>query len=1065
MLLEQACNYFGWPTADVVLRPPGEGAAACVDSAERRIGAALKRMFPELSIDIGILSSTPDTAATVWPQAIVCQFKNGASSEAIREAHRLAWNFSGTALLIVLEPHRLTAWSCCQDPEQPEASRQLCELLDKETTSSEGSSVQGHVRQMLHWVSLVTGAIIRRNPDSFPANGRADRLLLKNLRHVRRQLIASGLAADFCHDLLARVIFTQFLFHRKDSSGNPFFSKTLLNRLVAENVLTKPHQNLASILSSKEDTYSLFQWMDVRFNGDLFPGKGDSDGTKSDDAWRAEKDAVTKAHLKYLSELVSGTIDTTDRQLRLWPQYSFDTIPLEFISSVYEEFLNESRDENKAYYTPPLLVDYVLDAVLPWDGSDWNLRILDPSCGSGIFLVKAFQRLIYRWRRQHNRDPLVSDLKPILANNLVGVDINPDAVRVACFSLYLAMADAIDPRHYVTRDKVFPPLRGTQLIRADFFDESIDGIRTTEDAGSFALVIGNAPWGKNSIKETSEDGVETRQNSTDEKKPKQPLTKAQEWATGRWPVANHDIGPLFVAKALTLVNLTGRVAMVQPAPPWLYQRAKPALALRKQLFSEYTVDEITNLSAVRRELFNDVIGPACVIVAGREHPEPEAELYYFTPKPLRVSPEATELRIEPQDVSRVTHAAASNDPTVWAVLALGGQRDFQLVRRLNGLTNLSKLKSSGDVQIRMGFIPGDKSVVIEQFRDAPYLDAENFPDDTFLHLDKSMVSGWENPAVNYVYAKTGYEEFKNPQLLIKQSYSASDGRFRAVLTTPTNSEWGIICKETYLAVRDCSTDRRHINAACFAYNSCVATYFLFLTSSRIAHYITEVPSRELITVPLPQSIPDLSSIAGFADLDVIARKMYGLNEAERLLIDDLLLVSLPDAIRQAPGLARRPTERISENGSDEPDLTAFGETMIRVLKSTFGREKSIAFTVYHEQADEQLPVRMVTLHLDWKDRNPLTIEPMSADGLYDRLADFHKNILSKKVRSATGQGLGFQRVAFFVHSHQVNHKRVQNVTIIKPDEYRYWTRSQAMRDADELAASILTAAHRKGTKR
>ena len=1065
MLLEQACNYFGWPTADVVLRPPGEGAAACVDAAERRIGLALKRKFPELSIDIGILSSTPDTAATVWPQAIVCQFKNGASSEAIREAHRLAWNFSGSALLIVLEPHRLTAWSCCQDPEQPEATRQLCELLDTQIAASEGSAVQGHVREMLHWVSLVTGAIIRRNPDSFPANGRADRLLLKNLRHVRRQLIASGLAADFCHDLLARVIFTQFLFHRKDASGNPFFSKTLLSRLVTDKVLRKPHEDLASILSNKEDTYSLFQWMDVRFNGDLFPGKGDSDGTKSDDAWRAEKNAVTKPHLKYLSELVSGTIDTTDRQLRLWPQYSFDTIPLEFISSVYEEFLNESRDENKAYYTPPLLVDYVLDAVLPWDGNDWNLRILDPSCGSGIFLVKAFQRLIYRWRRLHNRDPLVSDLKPILANNLVGVDINPDAVRVACFSLYLAMADAIDPRHYVTREKVFPPLRGTQLIRADFFDETINGIRTTEDAESFALVIGNAPWGDNSIKKTSEEGIETRQKSAEKKKPKQPLTKAQEWATDRWPVANHDIGPLFVAKALALVNRTGRVAMVQPAPPWLYQRAKPALALRKQLFSEYTVDEITNLSAVRRELFNDVIGPACVIVAGREYPNPEKELYYFTPKPLRVSPEATELRIEPQDVARLTHHQAAYDPVVWPALALGGNRDLQLVHRLSGFPTLSKLKLQGDVQTRMGVIPGDKKKLLSELKDKPYFEATEFPDDVFLELDAAKVPKWREPLVHSLHGIAGYDEFKKPQLLIKQSYSASSGRFRAAIVMSADPEWGVVCKETYLAVHDCSVDGRYLNSVCIAYNSSVSVYFLFLVSSQLGHYITEVPTNELTTVPIPDQIIDLNAVKSFDDVDEVAKAAFRLNAAESILIEDLLSLSIPDAIRQAPGPARKQTRRLINKVETEPELSAYGQTMLRVLKSTFGRDKDVSFTIYQEDSDQKLPVRMVTLHLDWQDRNPQTIEPMSADGLYDRLADFHKSILTKKVRSATGQGLGFQRVAFFVHSHQVNHKRVQNVTIIKPDEYRYWTRSQAMRDADELAASILSAAQRKGTKR
>src|SRR5581483_202229 len=163
----------------------------------------------------------------------------------------------------------------------------------------------------------------------------------------------------------------------------------------------------------------------------------------------------------------------------------------------------EERGNDKAYYTPSHLVDYVLDAVLPWDSEDWNVRILDPCCGSGIFLVKAFQRLIHRWRIANpGKDPLVTDLRPILENNLVGVDKNPEAVRVACFSLYLAMADAIEPKHYVSRDniKVFPRLRGTQLIRQDFFEEETNGIRMVVDnMEKFDYVLGNAPWGDGSI--------------------------------------------------------------------------------------------------------------------------------------------------------------------------------------------------------------------------------------------------------------------------------------------------------------------------------------------------------------------------------------------------------------------------------------------------------------------------------------------------------------------------------------------------------------------------------------
>ena len=82
----------------------------------------------------------------------------------------------------------------------------------------------------------------------------------------------------------------------------------------------------------------------------------------------------------------------------LWPQYAFDVIPLEFISSIYETFVTKRASGDGIYYTPSYLVDFVLDRVLPWDGTDWDLKVIDPACGSGIFLVKAFQRLVHRWK-------------------------------------------------------------------------------------------------------------------------------------------------------------------------------------------------------------------------------------------------------------------------------------------------------------------------------------------------------------------------------------------------------------------------------------------------------------------------------------------------------------------------------------------------------------------------------------------------------------------------------------------------------------------------------------------
>ena len=260
--------------------------------------------------------------------------------------------------------------------------------------------------------------------------------------------------------------------------------------------------------------------------------------------------AVQPRHLKTLADFVSGRL--RGRQRFLWRLYSFDVVPLEFISSIYEEFVTAKG----AHYTPGYLVDFMLDEVLPWGSDQWDLKILDPACGSGIFLVKAYQRLIQRWKNAHpDQKPAADDLRKILQRNLFGVDIDPHAVRVASFSLYLTMCDELDPKSYLNSTK-FPPLRDQTLICADFFREDFRGLSTEKDAETYDLILGNAPWGQDSETE-----------------------HARAWAENRaheWPIPNKAVGTLFLAKAATLAKHDGRVSMIQPASSLLFNRSGPA---------------------------------------------------------------------------------------------------------------------------------------------------------------------------------------------------------------------------------------------------------------------------------------------------------------------------------------------------------------------------------------------------------------------------------------------------------------------------------------------------------
>jgi len=70
------------------------------------------------------------------------------------------------------------------------------------------------------------------------------------------------------------------------------------------------------------------------------------------------------------------------------------------------------------------------------------MTILDPACGSGVFLVRAYQRLVAAWKRDYiNEQPAAQDLSTILTSSIFGIDKELNAIQIAAFSLYLTMLD------------------------------------------------------------------------------------------------------------------------------------------------------------------------------------------------------------------------------------------------------------------------------------------------------------------------------------------------------------------------------------------------------------------------------------------------------------------------------------------------------------------------------------------------------------------------------------------------------------------------------------------------
>ena len=237
--------------------------------------------------------------------------------------------------------------------------------------------------------------------------------------------------------------------------------------------------------------------------------------------------------------------------------YLFNYIPVEILGIIYERFLGkivrphgrgviieekpEVRKAGGVYYTPRYIVEYIVAQTVGkllagrTLEEALDLRILDPACGSGSFLIHAFevvcehcQQWLTDHRSKRNKDwcwvegnavHLTSKAKRrILRETIHGVDLDPQAVEVTQLSLYLKMLENVN-RATLSRERdlfgsdeaLLPPLEdnikcGNSLIASDFSLVPDDLVRVKAfdwpvqfpaimNAGGFDAIIGNPPWG------------------------------------------------------------------------------------------------------------------------------------------------------------------------------------------------------------------------------------------------------------------------------------------------------------------------------------------------------------------------------------------------------------------------------------------------------------------------------------------------------------------------------------------------------------------------------------------
>ncbi|NMC35056.1 MAG: N-6 DNA methylase [Veillonellaceae bacterium] len=430
--------------------------------------------------------------------------------------------------------------------------------------------------------------------------------------------------------------------------------QTTIDRLIflriCEDRGIEPEENLKNATDGIDvyaDLLELFRKADKKYNSGLFHFTAEKNRPGHADTFTPTLKIDDKVFKDILSNLYLPK-----------SPYRFNYFSADILGQVYERFLGrvirltpghiakveekpEVRKAGGVYYTPTYIVDYIvkntvgelLNDKTPESLKITPLRILDPACGSGSFLLGAYQFLmdwyldwyVHNDPKKHSRgaDPAVIEVpggwqltlekkKDILTRHIFGVDIDTQAVEVTKLSLLLKVVENPGQLSLFSEERILPDLAenikcGNSLIAPDFYDGQQGTLFDSEEQyrvnafdwykefsevflyGGFDAVIGNPPYGQ-VLDEKQKPYYSSKYKSTE----------------GRF-----DTFELFIERGVSLCKFERKLGFIIPSPLLtnLYSRK-----LRKYLLDETNIHEITNFGM---DVFSDPTIHTCIIVVER----------------------------------------------------------------------------------------------------------------------------------------------------------------------------------------------------------------------------------------------------------------------------------------------------------------------------------------------------------------------------------------------------------------------------------------------------------------
>lgn len=979
----------------------------------------------------------------------------------IRRYQRFVWNQGIATLLVVSTPTEVFVFSGQAPPasdEDPIADKErLVERLHRVNDALE-------VERLVYRIE--TGSIYEQHRASFDREQAIDQYLLRNLGEIAIQLheVDRRLSLSRIHSLLGRTIFICYLVDR-EIIGTDFFADAGANgaaSLVEVFNLLPSDQAIASL-------YRLFSMLQEKFNGSLF-----------DEDLSEEQDKINSQHIDKLKRFLKGEdLGSGQQTLGFWA-FDFNFIPIETISAIYEEFLGVEeqtgqsaattlRRKSGAYYTPKHLAELVLDTATDGESRILGQKVLDPACGSGIFLVTLFNRMAEEWRAENpNRKSNTRwrELVELLQTKLFGIDKNETACRITCFSLYLALLDQFTPRdirELAEQGKLLPPLllKVDETLNTDsprtilcnnFFSADLP-----KGLSDFDLIIGNPPWiGRN--------------------QPDDPVATNWYKRHVKQKLPGRQIAHAFMWKCPEHLDVNGRICMLLPSKVFLNRTD----AFQQKWFELHRVDEILQLADLRFILFENAKCPAAVVRYRIADPsESDYSIHYICPQASRSDPRRGVVVITPDDShylrasSIQRFAQRKMAPSFWKMQMRGTPRDVRLLARLLDYPQLNELVAEARSRkpkrwrTSQGFQPDEKGKTLEE--NSRYKPQYPWWDEDHLFIDA-------NKPINFVLTEAECSEIGKPY---DQYYFVKNRRtFRGPLVLISQGftkiafcEFDVLFRDSLQSITGESEDRELLVFLSAYLRSRLADYFLFHTSANWGTERDKVQEYELLQLPffLPndelapanaadiiqhvcsifdkaanelsrEGLVDRAAIIQQADkaIEPLIFEYFDCDEFEQILVRDTCEViepsATPTSLDNEIRALRRPTSE---------QRIKYGRMLSSVLND-WGKRSSISVST-HSIASPTTGIGIVVLNQHNKGTS--TNNDVTDERADERVIE-QLNRLRAELRRENGMRSYMRGVTVFDG---------KTIYLVKPLNLRCWTETAALNDADALAAAILNS--------